>query len=115
MRAASLHYGRAHQIRAVWTGDRFAQKAGVDYVELSGVKPNPRSLVREGIRLPRARLEFHIGGGRRQRDRLGKAIALGAVDNGDVWTFEGLREATAALPVGVVHHSRRAANPAPGP
>ncbi|NLT98978.1 MAG: iron-containing alcohol dehydrogenase, partial [Christensenellaceae bacterium] len=76
-----------------------------DYVELPGVKTNPRlSLVREGIRLCREHgLNFILAVGGGSVIDSAKAIALGTVDDGDVWDFfEGLREATAALPVGVV-------------
>ena len=102
-----LHYGGGH-IKKSGLYERVTdslKKAGVDYVELPGVKPNPRlSLVREGIRLCREYgLNFILAVGGGSVIDSAKAIALGAVDDGDVWDFfEGLREATAALPVGVV-------------
>jgi len=79
--------------------------AGVDFVELPGVKPNPRlSLVREGIRICRdkdIKLVLAVGGG--SVIDSAKAIAAGVPYEGDVWdffTFKG--EPQAALPVGTV-------------
>jgi len=102
-----LHYGGGH-IKKSGLYDRVTdslKKAGVEYIELPGVKPNPRlSLVRKGIRLCREHgLNFILAVGGGSVIDSAKAIALGAVDDGDVWDFYGgLREATAALPVGVV-------------
>jgi alcohol dehydrogenase len=79
--------------------------AGVAFVELGGVVPNPRlSLVREGIALCRrekAGLVLAVGGG--SAIDTAKAIALGVPYDGDVWDF--FMDAAApkeALPVGTV-------------
>jgi alcohol dehydrogenase len=78
---------------------------GLPFVELGGVKPNPRlSLVREGIELCRSNAVdcvLAVGGG--SVIDSAKAIALGVPYAGDVWDFfEGKAEARTALPVGVV-------------
>jgi alcohol dehydrogenase YqhD (iron-dependent ADH family) len=102
-----LHYGGGH-IKKSGLYERVTEslkKAGVHYVELPGVMPNPRlSLVREGIRLCREHgVDFILAVGGGSVIDSAKAIALGAVDDGDVWDFfAGLREAASALPVGVV-------------
>lgn len=63
--------------------------AGVEYIELGGVQPNPRlSLVREGIVLAKTKnIEgvIAIGGG--SVIDSAKAIALGAASETDVWNF----------------------------
>ena len=79
--------------------------AGVDFVELGGVQPNPRlSLVRQGIELCREEkvdLVLAVGGG--SVIDSAKAIALGVPYEGDVWDFfAGKALPGAALPVGVV-------------
>jgi len=79
--------------------------AGVEWVELGGVKPNPRlSLVHEGVRLCKENglgLVLAVGGG--SVIDSAKAIAMGAVVDHDVWDFYlGRGAPTAALPVGTV-------------
>lgn len=65
------------------------KEAGVEFVELSGVKPNPRlSLVHEGIKICReqeTQLILAVGGG--SVIDSAKAIAVGVPYNGDVWDF----------------------------
>jgi alcohol dehydrogenase YqhD (iron-dependent ADH family) len=102
-----LHYGSG-SIKETGLFDRVTtslRKAGVDWVELAGVKPNPRlSLVYEGIRLCKAHglgLILAVGGG--SAIDSAKAIAMGAVTDSDVWDFYlGKGAPTAALPVGTV-------------
>ena len=79
--------------------------AGVEWVELGGVKPNPRlSLVYEGVRLCKEKglgLVLAVGGG--SVIDSAKAIAMGAVMEGDVWDYYlGKGAPTAALPVATV-------------
>ncbi|MGJ9382060.1 iron-containing alcohol dehydrogenase [Salipaludibacillus sp. CF4.18] len=81
------------------------QAQGIEIVELSGVKPNPRvSLVREGVNLCK---ENNIGfilavGGGSVIDSA-KAIAAGANYEGDVWDFfDGKSSVTDCLPLGVI-------------
>jgi alcohol dehydrogenase YqhD (iron-dependent ADH family) len=102
-----LHFGGG-SIKASGLYDRVTaslQKAGVEWVELGGVKPNPRlSMVYEGIRLCRQHgvgLILAVGGG--SVIDSAKAIAMGVVFDGDVWDFflgKGLP--VAALPVGTI-------------
>jgi alcohol dehydrogenase YqhD (iron-dependent ADH family) len=102
-----LHYGGG-SIKASGLYDRITaslKTAGVTWVELGGVKPNPRlSLVQEGVRLCK---EYDLGlilavGGGSVIDSA-KAIAMGAVIQGNVWDFYlGKGTPTAALPVGTV-------------
>lgn len=78
---------------------------GITFRELGGVLPNPRlSLVREGIELARKEqidLVLAIGGG--SVIDSSKAIALGAVSDGDVWEyFTGARQPGRTLPVAVL-------------
>ena len=80
------------------------QAAGIPYTELGGVQPNPRlSLVYEGVRLVREHqldMVLCVGGG--SVIDSGKAIAMGAVYDGDVWDFYGRGvQSMASLPVGV--------------
>lgn len=78
---------------------------GIEYIELSGVKPNPRlSLVQEGIELCRSNgIDFILAVGGGSVIDSAKAIAVGVPYCGDVWEFyEGKAEVGAALPVGVV-------------
>lgn len=102
-----LHYGGG-SIKASGLYNRVVaslQEAGVEWVELSGVKPNPRlSLVYEGVKLCREHnlgLILAVGGG--SVIDSAKAIAMGAVFDGDVWDFYlGKGEPVDALPVATV-------------
>ncbi len=102
-----LHYGGG-SIKTSGLYDRVTaslKKAGVEWVELPGVKPNPRlSLVHEGVRLVKENklgLILAVGGG--SVIDSAKAIAMGAVIDGDVWDFYlGKGEPKAALPIGTV-------------
>lgn len=80
-------------------------KEGVYYAELGGVMPNPRSgLVYEGIEIcKKENIDFILAVGGGSSIDSAKAIALGAVYDGDFWDFyEGSAQATAALPVGTI-------------
>ena len=81
------------------------KQAGVEWVELDGVRPNPRlSLVYRGIELVKKEgLEciLAVGGGSALDSA--KAIALGAANEGDVWDFfERKKTASRSIPVGAV-------------
>jgi alcohol dehydrogenase YqhD (iron-dependent ADH family) len=81
------------------------QAAGVAFVELGGVQPNPLlSLVHEGVRICRAEgVDFILAVGGGSVIDSAKAIAMGACYAGDVWDFYTNRGAPqAALPVGVI-------------
>ena len=102
-----LHYGSG-SIKASGLYGRVTaslKAAGVEWTELGGVVPNPRlSLVREGVRLCKEKgigLVLAVGGG--SVIDSAKAIAMGAVIDGDVWDFYlGKGEPKEALPVGTV-------------
>jgi alcohol dehydrogenase len=80
-------------------------KNGISVAELPGVKPNPRlSLVREGIMLCREKgIDFILAVGGGSAIDTAKAIAMGAVYEGDVWDFfTGKAEPEKELPVGTI-------------
>jgi alcohol dehydrogenase YqhD (iron-dependent ADH family) len=79
--------------------------AGVDFVELAGVQPNPRlGLVQQGIQLCRdQKIGFILAVGGGSVIDSAKAIAAGVPYTGNVWDFyEGKASPKAALPVGCV-------------
>lgn len=77
---------------------------GIEYVELGGVQPNPKSgLVYEGIELCRKeKVDFVLAVGGGSAIDSAKAIALGVPYEGDFWDFFEGRTVTEALPVGTV-------------
>ena len=80
-------------------------RALLDYVELGGVKSNPRaSLVCEGISLVAdEKIDFILAVGGGSVIDTAKAIAAGACYRGDFWDFyEGDRSPDEALPIGCV-------------
>lgn len=102
-----LHYG-GESIKRIGLYDRVIaaiKHAGVNFIELGGVKPNPRlSLVREGIALCKKEgiTGILVVGGGSPIDSA-KAIAAGACCDGDVWDFfTGKATVEKALPIGVV-------------
>ncbi|MEJ6949912.1 iron-containing alcohol dehydrogenase [Natronospora cellulosivora (SeqCode)] len=79
--------------------------AGVDFIELGGVRPNPRlSLVKEGIKICQENdINFILAVGGGSVIDSAKAIAIGVPYTGDVWDFyTGKAEIKEALPLGVV-------------
>ncbi|MCX7709894.1 MAG: iron-containing alcohol dehydrogenase [Clostridia bacterium] len=102
-----LHYGGGN-IKKTGLYDTVVaslKEAGVDFVELAGVKPNPRlSLVHEGIRICRENnINFILAVGGGSVIDSAKAIAMGVPYEGDVWDFfTGKAELKEALPVGTV-------------
>lgn len=84
---------------------RSLDEAGISYVSLGGVVPNPRlSLIYEGIELCRKEnVDFILAVGGGSVIDSGKAIGYGVANEGDVWDFyEKKREAKGCLPIGVV-------------
>lgn len=80
-------------------------KENIPFVELSGVQPNPRSgLVYQGIDLCKQRgLDFILAVGGGSSIDTAKAIAAGAVYDGDFWDYYSKdMEVNQALPVGTV-------------
>ena len=102
-----LHFGGG-SIKSSGLYDRVTaslKAAGVEWVELGGVKPNPRlSLVHEGVKLCKAHglgLVLAVGGG--SVIDSAKAIAMGAVIDHDVWDFYmGKGAPSSALPVATI-------------
>ncbi|NLM49668.1 MAG: iron-containing alcohol dehydrogenase [Clostridiaceae bacterium] len=102
-----FHYG-GESIKKSGLYDRVKkalQDENLTVFELGGVKPNPRlSLVYEGIKMCKEDnigLVLAVGGG--SVIDSAKAIAMGAVYDGDVWDFfTGRAEVEKALPVGTV-------------
>lgn len=85
---------------------RSLREAGVEFIESGGIRPNPTDdRVYEGIRTVRAEgVDFLLAVGGGSVIDTAKAIALGAVYDGDFWDFYSGRNNTpkGALPVGVV-------------
>ena len=80
------------------------KKEGISFVELGGVKPNPRSgLVYEGIELcKREKVDFILAVGGGSTIDSAKAIAAGVLYNGDFWDFYMGKPIENALPIGTV-------------
>ena len=86
-----LHYGGG-SIKKSGLYDRVTsslKKNDIEYIELSGVQPNPRvTLVREGIELCRSNdINFILAVGGGSVIDSAKAIAAGVPYEGDVWDF----------------------------
>jgi alcohol dehydrogenase YqhD (iron-dependent ADH family) len=102
-----LHYGGG-SIKKTGLYDKVVKalkEAGVEYIELSGVAPNPRlSLVKEGIRICRENdIKFVLAVGGGSVIDSAKAICAGVTYDGDVWDFfEGKAEPKECLDLGVV-------------
>ena len=101
-----IHYGGGSAVRSGLL-DRVKASLGsegIDYVELGGVKPNPRSgLVYEGIDLCRREaVDFLLAVGGGSTIDSSKAIAAGAVYEGNFWEFYSGKRIERALPVGTV-------------
>lgn len=101
-----LHYGGGSVIR---TGllervKASLEKEGITYAELGGVKPNPRSgLVYEGIELcKKEKIDFILAVGGGSTIDSSKAIAAGAVYDGDFWEYYQGKLVEQALPVGTI-------------
>ena len=80
------------------------KKAGIPFVSLGGVKPNPRSgLVYEGIDLcKKEKVDFILAVGGGSVIDSSKAIAAGVVYDGDFWDFYMGKPIENALPIGTV-------------
>lgn len=101
-----IHYGGGSVVRSGLL-DRVKgslEAEGLAYVELGGVKPNPRSgLVYEGIELCRREgVDFVLAVGGGSSIDSSKAIAAGAVYEGDFWDYYEGRLVEKALPIGTV-------------
>lgn len=101
-----LHYGGGSAIRSGLI-DRVRKSLNsfnIDFIELGGVKPNPRSnLVYDGIKLCRKEnVDFILAVGGGSVIDSAKAIACGVPYNGDFWDFFQGKEVKEALPIGTI-------------
>ncbi|WP_028263829.1 iron-containing alcohol dehydrogenase [Atopobium fossor] len=101
-----IHYGGGSVVRSGLL-DRVKdslKEEGIAYVELGGVRPNPRSgLVYEGIELVRSKnVDFILAVGGGSVIDSAKAIAAGATYDGDFWDFFSGMHPEVALPIGTV-------------
>lgn len=102
-----LHYGGGSiKTNGVYDGvTKSLNEAGIPFVELGGVKPNPRSgLVYEGIELCRKEgVDFVLAVGGGSSIDSAKAIAAGVLYDGDFWDYYQYgKPVDKALPIGTV-------------
>ncbi|HBG66995.1 MAG TPA: NADH-dependent alcohol dehydrogenase [Treponema sp.] len=102
-----LHFGGGSAVRSGLIGrvKESLSAAGLGFVELGGVHPNPLDTkVYEGIRLCRQEgVDFILAVGGGSVIDSAKAIAMGCCYDGDFWDFySGKAAPEAALPVGTV-------------
>lgn len=101
-----IHYGGGSVVRSGLL-DRVKaslEEASIPFVELGGVKPNPRSgLVYEGIELARKEgVDFILAVGGGSTIDSAKAIAAGMVYDGDFWDYYEGKAVDKAAPVGTI-------------
>ena len=79
--------------------------AGLPYVEISGVQPNPRrTLIDEGLKFAQDEgVDFVLALGGASSIDTSKAIALGLANDGDYWQFFCGTMAAKMAPVGTIH------------
>ena len=101
-----IHYGGSSAKRSGLLDrvKKSLEKEGLKYVELGGVKPNPRSgLVYEGIDLCKKEgIDFILAVGGGSTIDSSKAIAAGVLYDGDFWDFYSGKYIEEALPVGTI-------------
>ena len=102
-----LHYGGGSARRSGLLDkvEKMLDEAGISYVELGGVVPNPLlSKVREGIALCRQeKVDFILAVGGGSVIDSSKAIGYGVGYKGDVWDFwNGKAVSQSCLPIGVM-------------
>jgi alcohol dehydrogenase len=101
-----MHYGGG-SIKRTGLYDRVCaslKEAGIEWVELSGVQPNPQlSMVNQGIQICRKEnIDFILAVGGGSVIDSAKAIAMGVPYDGDVWDFFEGKEISQALPTAVI-------------
>lgn len=105
-RKVLIHYGGGSVVRSglLERVKESLQEENIEFMELGGVKPNPRSgLVYEGIQMCRDnRIDFILAVGGGSTIDSAKAIAAGAVYDGDFWDYYKGKAVEEALPVGTV-------------
>lgn len=101
-----VHFGGGSVVRSGLLDrvKKSLENEGLEYIELGGVKPNPRSgLVYEGIELCRKEnVDFVLAIGGGSAIDSAKAIAAGVVYEGDFWDFYQGKRIEKALPVGTI-------------
>lgn len=102
-----IHYGGGSAVRSGLIGrvEKSLSDAGLQYVSLGGVQPNPRdTLIYKGIELARAeKVDFILAVGGGSVIDSSKAIAHGTVYDGDFWDFFcGKARPKAVLKIGAV-------------
>ncbi|MBO7150604.1 MAG: iron-containing alcohol dehydrogenase [Clostridia bacterium] len=101
-----IHFGGGSVVRSGLLDrvKKSLENENIPFVELGGVKPNPRSgLVYEGIELCRKEnVDFVLAVGGGSAIDSAKAIAAGALHEGDFWDFYSGKAIDRALPVGTV-------------
>ena len=101
-----IHYGGGSVVRSGLLDRVKASlaKENIPYIELGGVKPNPRSgLVYEGIDLcKKENVDFVLAVGGGSVIDSSKAIAAGVVYDGDFWDFYQGKRIEKALNIGTI-------------
>ncbi len=101
-----IHYGGGSVVRSGLLDrvKKSLEEAGISFVTLGGVKPNPRSgLVYEGIELCRKeKVDFVLAVGGGSVIDSSKAIAAGTIYDGDFWDFYTGKRIEEALPIGTI-------------
>lgn len=101
-----IHYGGGSVVRSglLERVKDSLKNEGIDFVELGGVRPNPRSgLVYEGIELCRKeQVDFIVAVGGGSVIDSSKAIAAGVLYDGDFWDYYEGGIVEKALPIGTV-------------
>jgi alcohol dehydrogenase YqhD (iron-dependent ADH family) len=101
-----IHYGKGSVVHSGLLGrvKKSLEQENIFYVELGGVKPNPRSgLVYEGIEIcKKEQIDFVLAVGGGSVIDSSKAIAAGAVYNGDFWDYYQGKIVEKALPIGTI-------------
>lgn len=101
-----IHYGGGSVVRSGLLDRVKASltEAGIAYVELGGVEPNPKSgLVYKGIDICRKEgIDFVLAVGGGSTIDSSKAIAAGTIYDGDFWDFYSGKPVTKALPIGTI-------------
>ena len=101
-----IHYGGGSAVRSGLLDrvKKSLEAEGLSYVELGGVKPNPRSgLVYQGIDLCKKEgIDFILAVGGGSTIDSSKAIAAGVLYDGDFWDFYCGKRIEQALPVGTI-------------
>lgn len=101
-----IHYGGGSVVKSglLDTVRKSLAEEGLTFVELGGVMPNPRSgLVYTGVELCKKEgVDFILAVGGGSVIDSAKAIAMGAVYDGDFWDFFSVKRPEKALPVGTI-------------